>query len=52
MLIKERDNHDSDVESLRSLLDSQISSKHRFLGLSLNICNLSTDKRIEDITEV
>ena len=31
MLIKERDNHDSDVESLRSLLDCQISAKQRFL---------------------
>ncbi len=31
MLIKERDNHDSDVESLRSLLKCQISAKQRFL---------------------
>jgi hypothetical protein len=31
MLIKGRDNHDSDVESLRSLLDCQISAKQRFL---------------------
>jgi len=31
MLIKERDNHEADVESLRSLLDYQISAKQRFL---------------------
>jgi Nuclease-related domain. len=31
MLIKERDKHDSDVESLRSLLDCQISAKQRLL---------------------
>lgn len=31
MLIKERDNRDSDIESLRSLLDCQISAKQRFL---------------------
>ena len=31
MLIKERDNHDADVKSLRSLLDYQISAKQRFL---------------------
>ena len=31
MLIKERDNHDSDVETLRRLLDCQISAKQRFL---------------------
>lgn len=31
MLIKERDNHDSEVQCLRSLLDCQISAKQRFL---------------------
>lgn len=31
MLIKERDNHDSEVQSLRCLLDCQISAKQRFL---------------------
>jgi hypothetical protein len=31
MLIKERDDHDSDVESLRSLLDCPISAKQRLL---------------------
>ena len=31
MLIKGRDNHDSEVQSLRSLLDCQVTAKQRFL---------------------
>ncbi len=47
MLIKERDNHDSDVESLRNLLDCQISAKQRFL-IEREIKCVSSGARGED----
>jgi hypothetical protein len=47
MLIKERDNHDSDVESLRSLLARKISAKQRLL-IEREIKCVSSGARGED----
>jgi nuclease-like protein len=47
MLIKGRDNHDSDIESLRSLLDCQISAKQRDL-IEREIKCISSGARGED----
>ena len=47
MLIKGRDDHDSDVQSLRSLLDCKISAKQRFL-IEREIKCISSGARGED----